>query len=182
MEYSWLPADTTRGLKPAADFYDLDEAADVTSFQNFVNSETASGGGNLPEASGACMNEGMRSDWYDRDETDDFPEDEHVTVFPIIVVWTDAAIRSLGTTQQISPTQPTSWNNFENQWENSSILPQDPKLMILFGPENYDGWRTVRDWDNYAYGGSIQTGNSDAISVIADNIIKTLPDVLRLTD
>ena len=180
LEWDYNPYDITRGIKTATDFYDLDDPAAASNFQSFLDSEMAWGGGNLPEASGACMNEGMRSDWYDREETDDFPDDENLTVFPIIVVWTDAAIRTLSVTQQISPTQPTSYNSFEEQW-GSSVLPQDPKLMILFGPENYSGWSTVKDWNNYAYGGPLSTGNSDAISVIADNIIKTLPDVLRLT-
>lgn len=181
MEYGYQPADISRGLKPAVDFYDLDKTTESTAFQSFVNSEIASGGGNWPEASGACMNEGMRSDWYDRDETNDFEDDENVTVFPILVVWTDAPIRTLSVTQQLSSTQPTSYGNFESQWENSSILPQDPKLLVLFGPETSAGWSTVRHWDNYEYGGSITTGNSDAISVIADKIVKALPDVLRLT-
>ena len=181
LEYGSYAADISKGLKPADDFYDLDIEADVSAFQSFVNSESASGGGNLPEASGACMNEGMRSDWYDREETDDFPEDENLTVFPILVIWTDAAIRTLSVTQQISPSQPTSYNSFENQWGSAAIMPQDPKLMILFGPQNSAGWSTVRTWDNYVHGGDIETGNSAAISVIADNIIKTLPDVLRLT-
>ncbi len=179
----YLSADLARGLKPAADFYDLDKSSDVTGFQNFVSSESASGGGDSPEAAGACLNEGMRSDWYDRDETNDFPDDENVTVFPIIVTWTDNSIQSLSLTQQyLSPSQPTSYGNFETQWENSNIIPQDPKLMILFGPETWNGWRTIRHWDNYEYGGSISTGNDDAIEVITDKIIKTLPDVLRLTN
>lgn len=182
LEYGYQPADISRGLKPASDFFDLDVTADAAGFQSFVSSETASGGGNLPEASGACMNEGMRSNWYDRTATTDFPTDENVTVFPIVVVWTDAAIRTLSVTQQLSPTQPTSYGSFETQWENSNFIPQDPKLLILFGPESYSGWSTVKNWDNYEYGGPISTGNSQAIAVIADKIVKTLPDVLRLTN
>lgn len=182
MEYGSYPADATRALKPAPDFYDLDKTSDTTEFQTFLNSESASGGGNLPEASGACLNEGMRSDWYDRDETNDFPEDEHVTVFPIIVTWTDAAIRTLSVTAPLSSGQPTSYSSFETLWGNEGIIPQDPKLLVLFGPETYSGWSTVRNWDGYEYGGSISTGNSQAITVIADKIVKVLPDVLRLTN
>jgi len=174
---------TAAGINMAPDFYDLDKSADTTNFQAFLNSESASGGGDAPEAAGACLNEGMRSDWYDREETDDFPDDENVTVFPIIVTWTDNSIQSLPLTQQwISPSQPTSYNSFKTQWENAAIIPQDPKLLILFGPETWSGWSTIRTWDNYAYGGSINTGNSQAISVIADKIIQALPDVLRLTN
>ena len=175
------PYDLTRAIKPASDFFDLDDSADATEFQAFLDSETAKGGGNLPEASGACINEGMRSDWYDREETTDFPEDENLTVFPIVVVWTDAAIRTLSVTQQISPTQPTSYSSFKTEWESAANISQDPKLLILFGPQNSAGWNNIKTWDNYSYGGPLTTGNSDAIAVIADNIIKTLPDVLRLT-
>lgn len=184
---TWVPdpvtSDIEDGLKPAGDFFDLDDNTQTTQFQTFLNSEYAHGGGDAPEAAGACLNEAMRSDWYDRDETEDFPGDENVTVFPIIVTWTDNSIQSLNLTQQyLSPTQPTSYSSFETQWENEEILPQAPKLMILFGPETWSGWSTIRNWDNYEHGGSISTGNSQAISVIADNIIKALPDVLRLTN
>ena len=63
---------TAAGISIAPDFYDLDDAGDTAAFQAFLNTETASGGGDAPEAAGACLNEGMRSDWYDRDETTDF--------------------------------------------------------------------------------------------------------------
>ena len=180
--YHWQWRQRPGGLIMSPDFYDLDDVDETAGFQNFLDSQYATGGDDLPEASGACLNEAMRSNWYDREETNDFPEDQNVTVFPIIVTWTDNAIQSLTRTHDwLSPTQPTSYASFETQWENPSILPQDPKLMILFGPETLSGWNTIKNWGNYAYGGDIDTGNDDAIEVIADNIIKTLPDVLRLT-
>lgn len=177
--YPWYYRD---GLIAASGFYDLSEEGASTSFQTFLNSEYASRGFDYPEASGACMNEGMRSDWYDVENQTDFPEDENLTLFPIIVVWTDNAIQQLYRTQQyMSNTQPTTYSAFEAQWENPAIIPQDPKLLILFGPENYAGWSTVKTWDNYVHGGAIWDGNSNAISIIADNIVKALPDTLRLT-
>ena len=177
--YPWYYRD---GLIMASDFYDLSDASAVTGFQAFLDSEYASRGFDYPEASGACMNEGMRSDWYDVENQEDFPEGENVTVFPVIVIWTDNAIQNLWRTKNyMSPTQPTNYSSFEAQWENPAIIPQDPKLLILFGPENYAGWSTVKTWDNYVHGGSIWEGNDNAVSIIADNIVKALPDTLRLT-
>lgn len=170
------------GLIMANDFFDLDDSGDTSAFQSFLNSEYASGGFDYPEASGACMNEGMRSNWYDVENQTDFPEDENLTVFPIIVVWTDNSIQQLWRTQSyMSTTQPTTYSSFEAQWNNPAIIPQDPKLLVLFGPQNYSGWSTVKYWDNYVHGGSIWQGNSNAISIIADHIVKALPDNLRLT-
>lgn len=170
------------GLIMAADFFDLDDSGETSAFQSFLNSEYATGGFDYPEASGACMNEGMRSNWYDVENQTDFPEDENLTVFPIIVVWTDNSIQQLSQTQShMSATQPTTYSSFEAQWNNPSIIPQDPKLLILFGPQNYTGWSTVKNWDNFVHGGSIWQGNSNAISIIGDQIVKALPDNLRLT-
>lgn len=177
--YPWYYRD---GLIPANDFYDLDDSGETSGFQTFLNSEYAFAGFDYPEASGACMNEGMRSNWYDVDNQTDFPQDENLTVFPIIVVWTDNAIQNLLYTKTyMSPTQPANYSSFEAQWENPAIIPQDPKMLILFGPENYAGWNTVKQWDNYVHGGDIWDGNDDAISIIAQNIIKAIPDTLRLT-
>ncbi len=177
--YPWHYRD---GLIMASDFYDLSDTDDAAGFQTFLNSEYASRGFDYPEASGACMNEGMRSNWYDVENQNDFPEGENLTVFPVLVVWTDNAIQNLWRTKNyMSPTQPTNYSSFEAQWENPAIIPQDPKLLILFGPENYAGWSIVKTWDNYVHGGSIWEGNANAVSIIADNIIKSLPDTLRLT-
>ncbi len=177
--YPWYYRD---GLIPAPDFYDLNSSGETASFQTFLNSEYAVAGFDYPEASGACMNEGMRSNWYDVENQTDFPEDEKLTVFPIIVVWTDNAIQQLWRTQAyMSPTQPVTYSAFEAQWENPAIIPQDPKLLILFGPETYAGWSTVKNWDNYVHGGEIGAGNTDAIEIIADNIRQAIPDALRLT-
>jgi len=177
--YPWYYRD---GLIMAPDFYDLDDASEASSFQTFLDSEYASAGFDYPEAAGACMNEGMRSNWYDVVNQTDFPPEENLTVFPILVVWTDNAIQQLTLTQQyMSATQPTTYSTFEAQWNNPAIIPQDPKLLVLFGPENFAGWSTVKNWNNYVHGGSIWDGNSNAISIIADNIVKALPDSLRLT-
>lgn len=177
--YPWYYRD---GLIQSPDFYDLDSASDVASFQSFLNSEYAFAGFDYPEASGACMNEGMRSNWYDVENQTDFPEDENLTVFPIVVVWTDNAIQNLSLTKAyMSPTQPSTYASFESQWNDPNIIPQDPKLMILFGPKDYVGWSTVQHWDNFVHGGSITAGNSGAISIIAANIVEALPDLLRLT-
>lgn len=180
--HDYYPAYYRDGLIMANDFFDLDDSGDATAFQSFLNSEYATGGFDYPEASGACMNEGMRSNWYDVENQTDFPEDENLTVFPIIVVWTDNSIQQLWRTKNyMSPTQPTTYSSFEAQWNNPAIIPQDPKLLVLFGPQNYSGWSTVKYWDNFVHGGSIWQGNSNAISIIADHIVKALPDNLRLT-
>ena len=120
------------------DFIDLDpnestgdtrEDQNLT-FETFLGSTSASGGADLPEAAGACMNEAIRSEWFDNQsaeakeyfnvpagdviikEYDEVPAQSYtkITPIPVVVFWSDAAINSLQKSRDyISATTPTSY-------------------------------------------------------------------------
>ncbi len=61
-----------------ADFIDLDPVASETDdrddrnleLNDFLDSTYAFGGNDWPEAAGACLNEAIRSNWYDNQSAD----------------------------------------------------------------------------------------------------------------
>jgi hypothetical protein len=215
------------GLNMYPDFIDLDpsEADTVatghdrddrnTELTNFLGSTYAFGGHDWPEAAGACLNEAIRSDWYDVQseesrtyfkarsgdviisDGDPIPSVAYtqITDIPIVVFWSDATINSLQLSRDyLSNTTPTSYSVFENLW--NGIYPggdpdagdtsgkhkmsQARKMMVRFGPSSASGWNTIKYWDNYYYGGSLSIGNQDAVEVIAEKILETIPDILRV--
>ena len=192
------------------DFIDLDpqSSTGVTSaqqtavFSNFIGSEVAAGGYDWPEGAGACLNEGIRADWYDNKsaearayfnvpdgyevielgETPTSNEFAKISTIPVIVFWTDAPFSSLSSSQQyLSSTTPTSYSAFEALWENPNVINQQRKLLIEFGPTSGTGWNTVKHWDGFTYGGSLSSGNSQGVERIADEIKKAIPELLRLS-
>lgn len=215
--------DYAESMKGYFDFIDLNPGADevpsggsltdlklarTAELTAFLESENATAPSNYDhdEAVGACLDFGMRSDWWEEvsQESRDFfdiPADtaindpdamksEKVTTVPIMVFWTDNGFQSLSNTQQISPTQPTTFSAFKAQWENPDIIPQDNKILMLFGPaDDNDGWNNspqgveyaVKNWDGFVHGGSLTDGNANAIDMIADEILKLVPEVLRIS-
>lgn len=224
-------------------FIDLDpndaskKSANANKLENFLDSENATGGGDLPEAAAVCINQGTRSNWFNptssasRDyfnigsgipiNQPNAPNNVNVSVVPVIVFWSDANISNPSTTRYyIDSTQPSTWNSMKSQvWDKSSLIDQDAKIMVHFGPDpnmtgyerayaywkvryphwseyylNYyanayknhsafataEGWDEVKQWDGYAYGGSLQTGNENGAKIIGEKIKEKLPDLLRL--
>ena len=216
------------GLNMYPDFIDLDpngstgvtQADKNTELTTFLGSTSASGGGNWPEAAGACMNEAIRSNWYDNQsaeakeyfkvepgdviirENDTIPSASYtkITPIPVVVFWSDAPINDLNLSRQyLSATTPTSWNTFESLWNgsipngdpsdthgvaaNSSgrpVIDTDYRMMLHFGPSSGSGFNTMDTWDKVYYGGSLSTGNSEAVKVIARKILEAIPDLLRV--
>ena len=215
-------------LNDYGDFIDLDpnfSSGNTKADQNailttFLGSTNASGGADLPEAAGACLNEAIRSNWYDIQsneakeyfkvksgdkivsELDQVPLESYTKIsnIPVVVFWSDAAINSLQKSRDyISPTTPVSYTNFQNLW--GSVIPNsDPqssrgvakspstrpiidtryRMMIHFGPHNISGFSTLYSWDKVYYGGSLSTGNNQAVKVIAKKILEAVPDLLRV--
>jgi len=193
------------------DFIDLDpsDASGLTTekqeekLSNFIGSERAAGGFDLPEAAGACLNEGLRSKWFDnqaqeaRDYFDipatteiinsgDTPSGDglytHVTTIPVVVFWTDASISSLQKSRDyLSSSTPKTYSKFKKLWNKSKIIDQERKLLIHFGPGSGSGWNNIKTWDRYTYGGSLLLGNSAGVKVIAEKIKDGIPDFLRIT-
>ncbi len=198
------------GLVEHPDFIDLNpsKAMGVTkevqgeAFRKFIASEDAGGGDDPAEAAGACLDEGLRSNWFDnqRQEAKDYfgiptkhkvisffdekPSGPYskVTTIPVIVFWTDAPIQSLNATREKWPTVPPGYAEFKAVWNDERFIDQNLKLLILFGPVISAGWDHIREWDRFSYGGSLEIGNEDGIDIIAGEIKKVLPSLLRLTN
>lgn len=230
-------------FKSYADFIDLDpndsskKNENANKLKNFLDTENATGGGDLPEAAAVCINQGTKSNWYNAtsNESRDYfniptgtpinqthtPNNVNVTVVPVVVFWTDANISDPSLTRQyIDSTQPDDWSGMlSNVWNKSSYIDQDKKILVHFGNDpdltGYDaayeyfrsryphfsesqldyyanlyknhslfasaqGWNEVKQWDGYAYGGSLAAGNEDGAKIIGKKIKDKLPDLLRL--
>lgn len=205
------------GLNMYGDFIDLDPSDEDAAragddrttmreersdeLESFLGSTYAFGGHDWPEAAGACLNEAIRSDWFDNQSAEAreyFKIPEHhliikqgdpipaqtytlVTPVPVVVFWSDATINSLSLSQQyLSSTTPTSWSTFKNLWQDDSKIEQSHKLLVRFGPESASGFNTIMGWDRTYYGGSLTVGNQQAVKVIAEKILDSIPDMLRV--
>jgi hypothetical protein len=112
----------------------------------------------LPEAGGACLNEAIRSDWYDTQSNDsktyfDIPSSDKivseldevptgsytkVTNIPVVVFWSDAAINSLQKSRDyISSTTPTSYDTFQSLW--NDIRPAGETINPNYSPSGGGG-------------------------------------------
>jgi hypothetical protein len=186
---TWVSDPTYYGDRPpvkVSSFFDL--PGQVSNFQAFVNPESASGGGDIPEAGLECVNEAMASTWAQAGQT--ITSGVHAgkvleDVFPVIVVWTDAPAhapshaRSLLNPNYPSATvMPRTYANLLTKWNTGSVINQANKLLVFFGnPDNYlpnypsdDGWSKVKTWPGYYLGGSLTAGNTQMVSKIADAI------------
>lgn len=198
------------GLNMYEDFIDLDPVASESDdrddrnleLNDFLDSTYAFGGNDWPEAAGACLNEAVRSNWYDNQsadsreyfeipnnhvivkENDPVPEQTYtkVTPIPVIVFWSDATINSRFdlAQQYLSPTHPSNYTGLESVWNDADKIDQAYKMMIRFGPSSATGWNTIKNWDRTYYGGSLSTGNDDAVKVIAKKVLEAIPDLLRI--
>ncbi len=216
------------GLNMYDDFIDLDPHSSETEDRDdrnqeltaFLSSTHAFGGHDWPEAAGACLNEAIRSDWYDTQsaesrlyfkvppadviisENDPVPVQSYtkITTIPVVVFWSDATINSYQLSRDwLSSTTPTSNTTFESLWNGNkpSADPWPPhmppstsvgtklidsryRMMIRFGPSSASGFNTWATWNKVYYGGSLSTGNNEAVKVIAKKILEAIPDLLRV--
>lgn len=176
-------------FKYVNDFIDLDpndptkKDANSTQFRSFLDSEDAIGGYDLPEAAATCINQAVRSNWYDPESASSkeyfnvasgapinqphAPNNVNITVIPVTVFWSDADISDPAKTNKyIDSTQPNNWTDMESQiWHDASKIDQDGKILIRFGPENFPdqggGYDRAYDycienssfWDRWRCGG-----------------------------
>ncbi len=165
-------------------FYNL--PSQKTSFQGYVNPETASGGGDAPEAGLECVNEAMDSPWA---KVGDIPSGGTKPldgVYPVIVVWTDAAAHkpsySVSLKNPLYPAvakMPRTYGALRSKWDNPTIIDQSRKMLVFFGNPTLssadldgaaDGWLKVKDWPGFTVGGTLTQGNSQLVSKLADAI------------
>ncbi len=160
-------------------------------FSTFVNPETATGGGDAPESGLECVNEAMNSAWAklgSNVETVNKPLD---AIFPVIVVWTDAAAHMAGYSPSLkSPLYPSeaamprTTAGLRAKWVNSAVVDQHHKLLIFFGNPDVvqsdyfgqaKGWADVKTWPDFIIGGTLTQGNQQMVSRIADAIATKVP-------
>jgi Flp pilus assembly protein TadG len=144
-----------------------------TSLEAFIGSESASGGGDLPESGYECINEGMSSNWFTKGAAipnSAFKADE---VYPVIVLWSDADALPIPHQNSINSGQypsnmPQSETLFRNKWNDSSVIDQKNRLLVHFGLCNKDSWALGRSLIGYMCGGTLSDGNTNMINKIAD--------------
>ena len=169
----------------SSNFYNL--PAERTSFQSYVNPETATGGGDLPEAGVECVNEAIDSPWA---KVGDMPSGGGTkpldAVYPTIVVWTDAAAHkpsySLSLKNPNYPAaakMPRNYTDLKAKWDDAAKLDQTRKLLVFFGNPNLstndrdglaNGWQTLKQWPGFTVGGTLTDGNASMVTKLADAI------------
>lgn len=160
--------------------------AQKTTFQSYVNPESASGGGDLPESGLECVNEAMNSAWSVSGSTPVEIGKKLEAVYPVIVVWTDAAahkpsyvISLKNPNYPAASNMPRNYVDLQKKWNDAKILNQNNKLLVFFGNPNLnsndvsgqaDGWQQVSKWTGFMVGGTLTQGNSQMVARLADAI------------
>lgn len=144
-----------------------------SSLSSFLNTQNADGGGDLPESGYECINEGMSSTW--KKVGDAIPNTSYKIdqVYPVIVLWTDAAARPFPDTQaQAKPLYPTTMpktqSAFIAKWNSASVIDQANKMLAIFGPCSDASWAAARTLSGYMCAGTLNDGNTNMVNKIAD--------------
>jgi len=173
----------------ASSFFSLPAAR--TDFSAYVNPESATGGGDLPESGLECVNEAMNSPWAKVGDTVASVGKPLDAVFPVIVVWTDAAAHNAGYAPSLkNPSYPTADKmprttaGLRAKWMDPNVIDQYRKLLVFFGNPSVTqsdyygvatGWADVKTWPSFIVGGTLTQGNQQMVSRIADAIATKIP-------
>ena len=157
-----------------------------SNFSAYVNPETASGGGDGPEAGLECVNSSMASAWAKPGDPVAGNARPLDAIYPLVVVWTDApAHRPSYSVSLKNPdyppasVMPRSYAALAAKWADPAIIDQNRKMLVFFGnPNNVyndvdgpaDGWSAVKAWPGFILGGTLSDGNSLMVSKLADAI------------
>lgn len=179
----WSVAGDVPPLKTSS-FFSL--PADRGSFSSFVAPETATGGGDLPEAGLECVNEAMNSSWTKLGTPVGSAGKPLDALFPVIVVWTDAAAHAAGYYPSLmnpaypsAETMPRTTAALRAKWMSSGVIDQGHKLLVFFGNPRVSqsdyvgpalGWADVATWPGFVVGGTLTQGNQQMVTRIADAI------------
>jgi hypothetical protein len=171
-------------MRAAPGFFDLYDQA--TDFRDFVLPEVESGGGDYPESGLECLNEAMDSPWTrtgDIVKTANGPKPA-TDVMSLIVVWTDEdaqppgfATSLLNPSYPIASKMPRDYTGLEAKWLDSSVIPQEHKMLAMFGPESgyTDGWDPIMAWNNFLTVGSLRNGTTDLVGRLATVVGGMMP-------
>lgn len=154
-----------------SDFMEMPSKKDE--LYTFIASESATGGGDLPESGYECIHEGMTSKWFSKGAAIPGTTYKADEVYPVIVLWTDAAALPLPHANSINsgqypPEMPQSETAFKNKWNSPGVIDQKNRLLVQFGPCNDSSWTMARGLSGYMCGGSLNDGNTNMINKIAD--------------
>lgn len=179
----WKGVGDVTPLKSSS-FYNL--PSQRTSFQSYVNPETATGGGDTPESGLECVNEAMDSSWAKVGDIPSGGTKPLKGIYPLIAVWTDAAAHKPAYSVSLkNPSyppvakMPRNYGALRAKWDNPSIIDQSRKMLVFFGDPTLsstdvdgvaDGWLKVKDWPGFMVGGTLLEGNSQLVSKLADAI------------
>ncbi|WP_293853919.1 TadE/TadG family type IV pilus assembly protein [uncultured Alsobacter sp.] len=169
----------------ASNFYNL--PAERTTFQGYVNPETANGGGDTPESGLECVNEAIDSPWAKVGDTPSTGGTKPLdAVYPTVVVWTDAAAHkpsyslSLKNPNYPAATKmPRTYADLKAKWDSAAKIDQTRKLLVFFGNPDLstndrdglaNGWQTIKQWPGFMVGGTLTDGNSNMVTKLADAI------------
>ena len=166
-------------------FYNL--PADVNTFNSFVYTQTAWGGGDLPESGLECLNEAMHSSWTKVGDTLSNGKTAQL-VFPAIAIFTDAGAHPPSFSYSLqNPSYPASsymprdYAGLLANWNSSSIIDQTNKMILFYGnPDiqddyyfgNTSGWSTVKTWNGFQNPGSLTSANTSFVSSLATGIAR----------
>ena len=117
------------------DFFLLPQQA--AEFEACINSIHAEGGGDIPEDGLEALSYAIKSKWTT----------EGAKKRQVIVIWTDAGTHELGygSSSKYYPNgMPKSLGELSDWWDNSSLMKQNEKRLVLFAP-NVDNWKYIAD-------------------------------------
>jgi len=165
----------------ASSFFQL--PAEASNFSAFVSPQIADGGWDLPESGQECLNEAISSPWM---KTGDKPSgfSSSVTdVYPLIVVWTDAASHILNFPNSVAnplypapAVMPRTDIEFLDKWNDPAVIDQKNKQLLFFGDPAQDadggpsGWQQVMTWPKFTLGGTVTEANASMIEFLATGI------------
>lgn len=147
-----------------------------TSLTTFLGTESANGGGDLPESGYECINEGINSRWWKKNDPIPNTAYKADAIYPVIVLWSDADAKPIGdgasTGKPLYPTNmPRSTNGFVSNWNNSGLIDQSNRMLVHFGLCNNNSWATARALAGYMCGGTLNDGNTNMVNKIADAMV-----------
>jgi hypothetical protein len=179
----WTYVGDTPPMKQSS-FYAL--PSQRSTFQSYVNAETAWGGGDLPEAGLECVNSAMSSSWAKIGDIPAGGSKPIDSIYPLIVVWTDAAahkpsysISLKNPNYPAATVMPRNYTDLKAKWNNPAVIDQAKKMLVFFGNPDLnssdadgkaDGWQQVKTWPGFMLGGTLTDGNTNMVSKIADAI------------
>lgn len=147
-----------------------------SSLTTFLGTEYAWGGGDEPESSYECINEGMSSSWFKKGDPIPGLGAKADAIYPVVVVWSDANALPLPHDPSINSGQypanmPTSEILFAGKWNNGSVIDQENKMLVHFGLCDYPSWALARSLGGYMCGGTLSEGNTNMVNKIADAMV-----------